>query len=303
MTDNSRPLRRGEGFNLSKSWEFPLDKPQDRRSIIVLPLNELASLKADKNLKGLTSGDVYYAPSDLAFYERASESTKLFLEELDKLQSFKTHPIFLQDEYDLDKYYNASSISKLADDKWRHYLNVCISLGLARFKVRVIELNESKSNTSAGLGLNLGPFKYLESLATKISLEKTVKKIERQLNSTELWIDKNDQSPNIDQARKYIELHKIKDKDIDDIIYRRGEVSSGTFRFKQTVNLFKQFDSSLDVALNVKVPSTLPQFDMSYKNQISKIEKYQLDLRLIFGAIEGLSDEDKAFLEWKTEET
>jgi hypothetical protein len=247
---------------------------------------------------------VYYAPSDLAFYKRASDKTNNFLKKLDKIQSFSTYPIFLQDEDSLDEYYSAGSIAQLADDKWRHYTNVCVNLGLTRFKVKIKELKESESNNSVVLGVDPSGLKFLGlgPFIAKFSSDRKVKRIENRFNTTEIEIDRMEQSRDIDKAKEYIKTKGINDKDINELIYRIESSGSSVFRYKQTINLFKQFDSSLNVALDVKVPSILTQFNISYKNQISKIAKYELDIRLLFGRVGPLTEDDKTFLEWKTGE-
>ncbi|WP_414573896.1 hypothetical protein [Nostoc sp. CCY 9925] len=260
-----------------------IDDPASRRVILVVSRGERERIFYDQKYKkfkdsvirGNTLKDgLCIVENTLELYDKKVQN---FLQPIKSNGLLEAGNTLIQNTYKTSEYFkfNQEQIEeKVILEKWRHDVTICKYLG-----VKIANLNnqeEKEINSNSNFGINI--------VSTLFNLGSDnnyfVKNIEKKLR--ELSAEYPGSSPNVEEARKYIDkVGWSQDKDIDFLIDNRaGE--NPLAKFKQELNLFAQIENGFDLAVDLVIPQYLTKGSVKIKQGNNMIKKFITKVELTF---------------------
>ncbi|NER30314.1 MAG: hypothetical protein F6J89_22485 [Symploca sp. SIO1C4] len=263
---------------------IPVDSPDERRVILVVPTKEMERIKYSKDEKESSLsrvGGVCLVRDSIEFYEPESQK---FLKQLKQQGLLNAENTLIQNAYNPSVYFKPD---KIKDDvlkkKWQDYITVCNFLGAKEFSIEIQNKRRITSESRTVWNI-LSTFFNFNGSSKSFSEE-----VQEELLSFKGRLVGN--LPNIEAANNYVNKESLQDdNDLKFLIQNRktalkdGDVKhpTGLTQFEQTINLFSQIDKNLDIVTNLVIPEFLTQLKAQINNQVKKIETFSLTVKLKF---------------------
>lgn len=262
---------------------FPIDNPDERRVILVLPGSEIERIKYSPDEKSsLTKKTgVYLVQNSLEFYEPKSQD---FLRKLKEQGLLDAQNILIQNSYNPSSYFKADQIKNdVLKKKWEDYITVCNYLGAESCSILISSQKEynSQNKISGNIASPLFNF-WFKSKSFSAEMYEELLSFQGKFTGNK---------PNIQAANDYIKKNFLEqDTDFKFLINNRQsalkngliEHTTAFTEFEQQINLFTQIENSLDLATNLVIPQYLVGMNAQLNNYVKRIEKFSLKVNLKF---------------------